>query len=110
MQVLKPQGGLPKDVMVNFLGDLTSHRLRQEMATALIKEPGFMVGKVCPGDIDTHHRASSDQATAAAIKGQVAVMALNVLQHHARTVRRMIDAIRRSTRTRFISSSDPTSR
>jgi hypothetical protein len=46
--VQEPRGGLPKDVLVNFLGDLTSHRLRQEMAATLIAEPGFMIGKVCP--------------------------------------------------------------
>jgi hypothetical protein len=54
MQVLKPRGGLPRDVKVNFLGDLTSHRLRQEMATALIAEPGFVIGKVCPLTVDMH--------------------------------------------------------
>lgn len=33
-QVLEPQG-LSKDTQVNFLGDLTSHRLREEMAEIL---------------------------------------------------------------------------
>jgi hypothetical protein len=71
LQVLKPQGGLPKDVMVNFLGDLTSHRLREEMARALIAEPGFMIGKVCLGHVTTHQRSSADQAMTAAVQGQV---------------------------------------
>jgi hypothetical protein len=65
--VLKPQRGLPKDVMVNFLGDLTSHRLREEMARALIAEPGFMIGKVCLGDVDRKCRISPYQVAIAAI-------------------------------------------